>query len=312
MIRPAILVRGKVNLSKIVEYPALEDIEVTPTKEDQILKSEKYGFGEVIVKGDENLDPNNIAINTSIYGVQGTFDCDAKLDLATFIGSSNKKYEDLYNVLRGVNMTHIDLTGKTSLNYLFNGFSRLSSAVIDMKGIKSASYLFGSCAIKNGQVKLFNTEDLEDVSFMFDSNKGLTETIDFDTSHVKNFTRMYQSCTNIKTFKKMDCSSAISMSGIFNTLARVANIEGFVNYGKAFTEKTEKYSQYTLDLFPTSDIGHDAIMNVINNLYDLNLTYDVANGGTLYRQVLSLGSSHINKVSAAEKQIAIDKGWIVQ
>lgn len=288
--------------------PHATKIEITPTTEDQLSNG---FFNEVVVKGDKNLEPDNIISSKSIFGVQGTFDCDAKLDLATFAGGANKKYEDLYNVLRGVNMINTDLTGKTSLNYLFNGFSRLTNVVINMKGIKTASYMLGSTAIKDGTVKLLNTDDLEDVSFMFDSCKGITETVDFDTSNVKNFSRMYQSCTNIKTFKKMDCSSAINMSGLFNTLARVANIEGFVNYGKAFTEKTEQYSPYTLDLFPTSDIGHDAIMNVINNLYDLNLTYDVANGGTLYKQKLLLGSSHRNKVSEAEKQIARDKGWIV-
>lgn len=304
---------GEVNNKEKVIYPKLENIDVTPSKNTQILKSKGfYGFDQVTVVGDENLEPNNIISSKSIYGIQGTFDCDAKLDLATFIGGSNKKYADLYEVLRGVNMTNVDTSGKTNFNNLFNGFSRLADVVIDMKGVTSASYLFGSCsALKDGHIKLLNSGDLEDASFMFESCKGLTQTVEFDTSGIKNFTRMYQSCTNIKTFKKMDCSSATSMSGIFASLTNVANIEGFVNYGKGFTEKTALYSQYTLDLFPLSYIGHDAIMNVINNLYDLNLTYDVANGGTLYTQKLNLGSSHRNKISEAEKQIARNKGWTI-
>lgn len=312
MIRPAILVRGKVNLSKIVEFPDLENIEVTPTKEDQILKSEKYGFGEVIVKGDENLDPNNIAINTSIYGVQGTFDCDAKLDLATFIGSSNKKYEDLYNVLTGVNMSHIDLTGKTSLRNLFNGFSRLKDAVIDMKGITDTNYLFGSCTqLKDGHIKLYNTEDLEDTTFMFDGCIGLTETVEFDTSNVKHVSRMYQGCKNIITMKPMDFSSVIDMAGFFKGLQNLRNIEKVTNIGKGYTEKEEYYSQYDVYLYDASYLTSDAVLKVIEGLADLNEVYDVANGGTLYRQKLRLGTAHANKVTAAQKQIAIDKGWTV-
>ena len=31
-------------------YPELEDLEVTPTTEEQIFKSEKYGYNEVKVK----------------------------------------------------------------------------------------------------------------------------------------------------------------------------------------------------------------------------------------------------------------------
>jgi hypothetical protein len=52
-------------------------------------------------------------------------------------------------------------------------------------------------------------------------------------------------------------------------------------------------------------------MNVINNLYDLNLTYDVANGGTLYTQKLTLGSTNLAKLTADEIAIATSKGWTV-
>ena len=52
-------------------------------------------------------------------------------------------------------------------------------------------------------------------------------------------------------------------------------------------------------------------MNVINNLYDLNLTYDVANGGTLYAQSLVLGSTNMDKLTAEEIAIATAKGWNV-
>ena len=50
-------------------------------------------------------------------------------------------------------------------------------------------------------------------------------------------------------------------------------------------------------------------MSIINNLYDLNLTYDVANGGTLYRQRVQLGSTNLAKLSEEEKEIATNKGW---
>lgn len=53
---------GKVNNKEIKIYPELEDITITPKTEQQILKSEKYGFGEVIVEavnetiGNEELE----------------------------------------------------------------------------------------------------------------------------------------------------------------------------------------------------------------------------------------------------------------
>lgn len=50
-------------------------------------------------------------------------------------------------------------------------------------------------------------------------------------------------------------------------------------------------------------------MNVINKLYDLNLTYDVANEGTLYRQTLKLGTTNRNKLTSDEIAKATNKGW---
>ena len=88
MIRPGILIRGKItptidlkgktNASIIREYPELENVEIKPTTEEQILKSEKYGFDEVKVLGvtaeiDENIKSENIKEGTTILGVEGGY-----------------------------------------------------------------------------------------------------------------------------------------------------------------------------------------------------------------------------------------------
>lgn len=51
----------KLKLNKVIikEYPELEDLEITPTTEEQSFKSEKYGYGNVIVKG---VVPEYVAI----------------------------------------------------------------------------------------------------------------------------------------------------------------------------------------------------------------------------------------------------------
>lgn len=235
-------------------------------------------------------------------------DCDCKIDFFNNVlaGSS-------YTLAQGVkkiDLTHTDLTGITSLANKFKGYSSLQEAIIDMKGITNANSLFEDC--KNLKIlKLTNTQDLESVSFMFDDNKVITETFEFDTSNVKNFHRMYQNCTNLVTIKKMDCSSAIfGFEQFFYTnFTNIRNIEGFVNFGKAFTEKQENYANYTMNLNPASGLTREAIVNVFNNLYDLNLTYDVANGGKLYTQHINLGYTLGAKITAADRKIATDKGW---
>ena len=91
----------KLKLNKVIikEYPQLEDLEITPTTEEQSFKSEKYGYDNVTVKGieteelnvipsnedqikegvfnkvtiagDSNLIPENIKTGVEIFGVSG-------------------------------------------------------------------------------------------------------------------------------------------------------------------------------------------------------------------------------------------------
>lgn len=59
MIEVKNTLNGELNASIIKEYPELENITITPTQEEQKLKSEKYGFGDVTVKA---IDSDEIVI----------------------------------------------------------------------------------------------------------------------------------------------------------------------------------------------------------------------------------------------------------
>jgi hypothetical protein len=109
--------------------------------------------------------------------------------------------------------------------------------------------------------------------------------------------------------------SMINLSQAFFLQKKLVTFNGFKNLGKAYTQKTAHYGNYTLDLGASSKLSYQSLINIINNLYDLNITYGVydANGtpgtGTLYRQQLILGSTNLAKLTAEEKAIATNKGW---
>ena len=91
----------------IKQFPDLENLEVTPSAEEQVFKSEKYGFDEVkvkgveseeitivpsaeeqvfegffnkvVVEGEPNAKPENIKRDEIILGVKGTLDADPEL-----------------------------------------------------------------------------------------------------------------------------------------------------------------------------------------------------------------------------------------
>ena len=120
----------------------------------------------------------------------------------------------------------------------------------------------------------------------------------------------------LQSLSEIDCSglTSISISISSKVIAQFSSFTdfgGFKNIGQAYTQKTEHYTNYRINLSRFIALSHTSLMNVINKLYDLNLSYDTAGGGTLYRQYLILGAENYAKLSPEEIAIATNKGWDV-
>ena len=141
--------------------------------------------------------------------------------------------------------------------------------------------------------------------------QGLTDIPSLNTSKVKDMRQICIGCTLLKNVGLLDASSVNLMFNPFYRCSSLENFEGFKDLGKGYTQKTANYSSYSCNVSTITTLTHDSLMNIINNLYDLNLTYGVANGGTLYTQQLVLGSTNLAKLTADEIAIATNKGWSV-
>ena len=293
MIRPGILIRGKItptidlkgktNASIIREYPELENVEIKPTTEEQILKSEKYGFDEVKILGvtaeiDENIKSENIKAGVSILDVEGGYE---GIDTSDATATPN----DI-------------LVGKTA----YSNNEKIEGAIEKYDGaysgdvseevqITDASYLFyGGARINQIEKILPLCKNVINTSNMFANNQFSYKEIDLRDLDMSNVTNVYY---------------------IFYQSTYLENIKSFKNLGKGYVTTSENSWLYTLDLSYCKKLTYESLIDVINNLYDLNLTYDVANGGTLYRQSLKLGTTNIAKLTEEEIAIATNKGWNV-
>ena len=82
--------------------------------------------------------------------------------------------------------------------------------------------------------------------------------------------------------------SSVTNPGTWNTYSYYDNngnkdiIGGFYNLGKGYTVQQEEYPEYTLNL--PSKLSYNGLRNIAESIYNLYETYDVANGGTLYKQ----------------------------
>lgn len=247
--------------------------------------------------------------------------------------STLRNFED-YSYLFAI--PQLDTSKVTNMNYMFSGcYYLLAIPPLDTSKVTTMLRAFYRCESLL-TIPQLDTSSVTHMGSMFYNCTGLTTIPQLDTSKVTNMNSMFYGCNKLLAIPQLNTSKVTNMSDMFDGCSKLLAIPqldmssvntlnvllfyncgflmhlgGFKNLGKAYTQTTANYSQYTLNLSVCPKLTHDSLMNVINNLYDLNLTYDVANGGTLYQQKLEIGSTHLAKLTDEEIQIAIDKGWNV-
>jgi hypothetical protein len=373
------IVLGSVQLDATKVYPELEDLIVTPTAEEQVFESKKYGYDKVTVKGadlredlsaelteqnnllttqeatiddivealkdkagvgialqeksampttqeqnitadegytglsavkvagDKNLVAENIKKDVEIFGVLGTAETawdSSQLRKCYQMFEGNKVMEEA---------PYFNTTNVTSTYQMFRNCIKLKTLPnYDLSNVTEADGMFYNCdsliKISLADLKLNKIDDLRN---MFHNCNNLEEVILGDTSKVTSMYSAFYDSQSLKKISQFNGEKIYTVSDAFTQCYALTDFGGILNLGKGYTQKTTNNSSYSLRLHHSELLTHESLMNVINNLYDLNLTYDVANGGTLYAQQLVLGSDNLAKLTADEIAIATNKGWNV-
>ena len=178
-----------------------------------------------------------------------------------------------------------------------------TSKVTDMNG------MFRGCDALT-TVPLFDTSKVTDLGRMFDDCPNLTSVPLFDTSNVINYDSFISGCPNLKTLHELDCSK---IQGTSNRTANISTYSGtelvdfggFKDLGKSFiSSSNDNYGSADLKYIAT--LSYESCMNVINKVYDMNLT-------TLTRTPkIRFHATPYALLSADDIAIATSKGWAVQ
>lgn len=244
----------------------------------------------------------------TVLGVEGTF-----------AGGGDIAITDAsYLFYKGARLDNIDeLISKfkniTSTKNMFNDCQKITEVpMFDTSNVTDMSQMFYNCKAIT-EVPMFDTSNVTDMNQMFDTCLKITEIPSFNTNNATNMANMFNKCSTLKTIPILDFSKVNDVSYCLDQCSSLVSLGGFKDLGKSFSQKTNNYYKYKLNLYESAStqLTHDSLMNVINNLYDLNLTYDVANGGTLYTQSLVLGATNLAKLTEEEIAIATNKGWTV-
>ena len=206
----------------------------------------------------------------------------------------------------------------THMQYLFindrfgNDFNTVLSLI---ENITRMDYAFASCTMTELDLSHIDMSECTQWSNAF-ANCYYLKKIKFNEKEIAEFTSATSMFANCEELDDLDMSNfdfgkVTQLQSMFAYTHGLKNFMSFKNLGKAYTQKAKNYYAYNLNFNNATNLTHDSLMSIINNLYDLNLSYDVANGGTLYTQSLTLGSSNKAKLTSAEIKIATDKGWTV-
>ena len=262
----------------------LQNKEVNPSTAEQIVIADKEydGLNQVNVKAvdntiDENIKPENIIKGVEILGVQGNYDTKYNVEVPPI--KSGTLSANITSI-KSISLKNLD----TNLTGFFMGLSSLT------------------------EIPYFECNS----GYMQNFCSGCSSLIEFpsiNTSRNSSFYNFFAGCKALKTIRKINMENATILGNFALVSTELENIEGFENLGKAFTKKEANF--YGLDLSNSTKLTHDSLMNVINNLYDLNLSYNVSSGGTLYTQSLQIGETNIAKLTAEEIAIATSKGFNV-
>lgn len=207
------------------------------------------------------------------------------------------------------------VNGSCMFGGTYNKDVTLDLSGFDTSKVQDMSEMFKGIKTDTLDLSGFNGENVITAYNMFQGCRELLELTfgSFNLKNVTNITSIWNNCRKLKSLdlSGFDFSNVNSNNGMLSYCNELANLKFCINLGKGYKGRSSNNNYCTIDLSTCTNLTHDSLKSVIDNLYDLNLTYDVANGGTLYTQKLVFGSTNLAKLTQTEIQIATNKGWTV-
>ena len=242
----------------------------------------------------------------------------------TFFGiKNNPKLESVYVYLHG--------NGNVYMNYTYGGTDyfqnnpELRTVTLGLPGFKKVNL---APAISKNVPKLeeFIIKDTIIIALPFSSHNNnplnslkKVELINCEHAYTNLISFLYNYNYTTLDISTID-GSVISGSihGLLGNAINLVNLNFISGIGKKYnTSYKEHYYEYAIDFTQSVALTHDSLMDIINKIYDLNITYNVYDGegnpgtGTLKSQDLKLGAENLAKLTPEEIAIATNKGWTV-
>ena len=235
-----------------------------------------------------------ITVGNNVTSMQELFSNCSSLNTISLLDTSNvTNMNSMFKTC--TSLTTIPLLDTSKVTNLINMFSDCTALTtipaLNTSSATTMSAMFRNCTSLT-TVPLLDTSKVTNMQEMFFSCTSLTTVPLLDTSKVTNMQSMFSSCSALTTIPLLDTSSITNIWRTFNSCGNIENIGGFQNLGNAYSKTASAATYYyELSLSSATNLTHDSLMNVINNLYD------IATKGCK-AQKLTLGTDNMAKLTA--------------
>ena len=128
-----------------------------------------------------------------------------------------------------------------------------------------------------------------------------------DTSNVTDMNNMFSYCYSLVAIPLLDTSSVTDMSYMFNTCKSLTTIPLLDT--SSVTDMSNMFFSRALYLCYLDNVKISFSLAYSSIISKASLLYIINNAQTVSGETMTLGSTNLDKLTTAEKQIATDKGW---
>lgn len=267
-----------------------------------------YMFAESYIEVAPMMDTSNIARMSYMF-----YKCGQLISVPKYNTKSLQYMEYMFAYCTSLtNVPEFNTGAVSNMSNTFYNCSQLTTIPqLDTRNVTDMSYIFGSCS-QLTEIPQLDTSKVTNMSSMFGSCSQLTTIPQLDTSSVTNMSSMFSGCSQLTEIPQLDANKVNSIDNMFDNCTALTNIAGLIDLGKGFSQRTTNFYKYKLNISYSSNLTYDCLINLINNLYDLNLNTNLSVDGVCqYTQTLSIGSTNIAKLTEEELAICNSKGWTV-